>query len=95
MSPELTKLRLQMERAQRAFDEARQTKEAAELAFNKQARVESVCPSCLQPEKDGSHFGTCYVTVAQGCTCNDDEDAGGNRFKDWDEDCPVHGRGVP
>lgn len=25
------------------------------------------------------------------CTCLDDEDAGGNRFRDWDEDCPVHG----
>jgi hypothetical protein len=26
------------------------------------------------------------------CTCLDDEDSGGNRFKDWDEDCPIHGR---
>lgn len=27
---------------------------------------------------------------APQCTCLDDEDSGGNRFKDWDEDCPVH-----
>lgn len=26
------------------------------------------------------------------CTCLDDEDSGGNRFKDWDEDCPIHGK---
>jgi hypothetical protein len=29
------------------------------------------------------------------CTCLDDEDSGGNRFKDWDEDCPIHRRATP
>ena len=64
MSPELTKLRLQMERAQRAFEEAQQAKESAEVAFHRQAQAEGICPVCLKPEVNGNHFGSCYVTVA-------------------------------
>jgi hypothetical protein len=64
MSATLTNLRLKMEHAEKESKESQQKFEAASVAFHKQARLEGVCPVCLKPDPQESHFGACYVTVA-------------------------------
>lgn len=35
-------------------------------------------------------YGTKHIDCPAECTCIDDEDAGGTRFRDFDPECPVH-----
>jgi hypothetical protein len=75
VSPKLTKLRLLAERAEREFKakeaeylKYRNAMEDAQKAFGAQAEAEGLCPSCLEPDPKGDHYGKCYITIAENNT---------------------------
>lgn len=54
--------------------------------------MQKVAAHALEPGRWPDPGEQPVVQSPEECSCLDDEDAGGNRFRDWDEDCPVHGR---
>jgi len=83
-SPLVTKLRLLYQRANHAFEVAKEQKETAWMAYVKQMRVEGFCPGCEKPLEECK----CVLMAASG---GYDIPPGGliSRVGEYTSDCVV------